>query len=371
MSVKIITGYTGERHITPYMDAAANRGVIGNGDYILASDGQLEASMPSINQFVLQDGVISIQGHLAQVTGETLAVDTCATGSNRIDLVVARFTHNSSTLIDAVEIVLVKGEETTSAYPTTPATNGGSIAGGATAVDMILYKITLSGSTVTFKRVAKLSKVGIGGMSDPTGGQWKDARNNAGIKIPDNNSASAWAPAMDMKSADYDFSFGAYQNRFYISAISDANYNAQNNVSTSMYFDPANKIINLAGMQIGRNNWLVSPDKFMSASQKVDLPQRVSAQATGILLVWTAFVNGHAQEYDYVYQFVPKWHALNHTGKGAGIYMATNGFEKIGSKYVYVYDDIIKGHANNTATGTRNGVTYTNNYWVLHAVIGV
>lgn len=156
MSVQIITGYTGERHITPYMDAAVNRGIFGSEDCILSTGGQLAASMPTINSFVMQDGLMSIQGHLAQSSGETLAVDTCATGSNRIDLVVARFTHNTITLIDNVEIILVKGEETTSAYPTTPAINEGTIADGTAVADMVLYKITLSGPEVSFERAARI-----------------------------------------------------------------------------------------------------------------------------------------------------------------------------------------------------------------------
>lgn len=152
MSVQIVTGYTGERHITPYMDATVNRGIFGEDGCILSSGSQMSASMPDINTFVISDGAFSIQGHIGITTGETLAVDTCATGSNRIDLVVARFEHNTNTNIDTMSIVLLKGTETTSAYPTTPTYNTGSIADGAN-VDLLLYKITLSGSTVTFAQM--------------------------------------------------------------------------------------------------------------------------------------------------------------------------------------------------------------------------
>lgn len=161
MSVQIVTGYTGERHITPYMDATVNRGIFGEDGCILSSGSQMSASMPTINSFVIADGAFSIQGHIGVTNGETLAVDTCATDSNRIDLVVARFTHNTTTLIDGLEIVLVKGTETTSAYPTTPTINTGVIANGATTVDMVLYQINLSGSDVTFKRMCRISAANI------------------------------------------------------------------------------------------------------------------------------------------------------------------------------------------------------------------
>ena len=155
MSVQIVTGYTGERHITPYMDATVNRGIFGEDGCILSSGSQMSASMPDINTFVIADGAFSIQGHIGITNGETLTIDTCASGSRRIDLVVARFTHDSTTNVDAMSIVLLKGTETTSAYPTTPTYNTGSIADGAN-VDLLLYKITLSGSTVTFSRTTQI-----------------------------------------------------------------------------------------------------------------------------------------------------------------------------------------------------------------------
>lgn len=157
MSVQIVTGYTGERHITPYMDATINRGIFGEDGCILSSGSQMSASMPDINTFVIADGAFSIQGHIGITNGETLTVDTCASGSRRIDLVVARFTHNVDTDFDNMEIVLLKGTETTSQYPTTPTYRTGSIADGAN-VDLPLYQINLNGSTVTFTRVANLDK---------------------------------------------------------------------------------------------------------------------------------------------------------------------------------------------------------------------
>lgn len=152
MSVQIVTGYTGERHITPYMDATINRGIFGDNDSFLSTGGQMTASMPDINTFVIADGAFSIQGHVGITNGETLTVDTCATGSRRIDLVVARYEHDTNTNIDTMSIVLLKGEETTSQYPTQPTYRTGVIEEGAN-VDMPLYKITLNGSTVNFSRV--------------------------------------------------------------------------------------------------------------------------------------------------------------------------------------------------------------------------
>lgn len=163
MGAKILTGYTGERHITPLDDAAVYRSLIGSGCYITGEGDQCAATMPSINQFSISGGHISIQGVQARITAETLTVDTCATGKARKDLVVARWTHDISTLIDTVTLEVLKGTEVAgSNTPTVPTYNTGDINDGATAVDMPLYVINLAGATVTFARVAELITGNIG-----------------------------------------------------------------------------------------------------------------------------------------------------------------------------------------------------------------
>lgn len=154
MGANIITGYTGTRHITPAMDASVYRSAFGTEEYVLSDGNKCKGSMPSINQFEILDGLISMQGHQIQVTQETLVVDTCANGYERIDLVCMRFTHDNNTMIDAAELVVIKGTEVQSGNtPTVPTYNTGVIDQGATIVDMPLYQIDLAGSTVTFTRL--------------------------------------------------------------------------------------------------------------------------------------------------------------------------------------------------------------------------
>lgn len=158
MSAQILTGYTGTRHITPLDDAAVYRSIIGQDSYITSEGNLCEGTMPSINQFNVASGQLSIQGVQVRVTAETLSVDTCATGYVRTDLVVARWTHDQGTLIDSVELAVLKGPEVLSGNtPTPPTINTGSIDQGATAVDMVLYRIDLAGSTVTFTQIAEVA----------------------------------------------------------------------------------------------------------------------------------------------------------------------------------------------------------------------
>lgn len=114
--------------------------------------------MPDINHFTVLDGLASMQGHQVQVTQETLSVDTCANGYKRIDLVCLRFEHDNSTLIDSASLVVIKGTEVQSGNtPSVPSHNTGDIDSGASVVDFPLYRIDLSGSSVTFNRLAEIN----------------------------------------------------------------------------------------------------------------------------------------------------------------------------------------------------------------------
>lgn len=154
MSANIITGYTGTRHITPAMDASVYRAAFGADEYVLSEGNKLGGSMPTINDFTILDGLVSMQGHMIQILQETLSIDTCANGYLRIDLICLRFTHDNVTLVDDAELVVIKGSEVQSGNtPVEPAHNTGVIDEGATIVDMPLYRIDLAGSTVTFTRL--------------------------------------------------------------------------------------------------------------------------------------------------------------------------------------------------------------------------
>ena len=158
---EIITGYTGTRHITPAMDAAVWRSIFGEEMYIVNVGNKCAGSMPSINEFTILDGVVSMQGHMGYGTQETLTIDTCSTGYRRIDLVCCRYTHDNATLIDEMEYVVIKGTEVQAPnVPTVPAYNTGIIDDGATIVDFPMYQVNLDGSTVTFTQKADV--IGIG-----------------------------------------------------------------------------------------------------------------------------------------------------------------------------------------------------------------
>lgn len=111
-------------------------------------------------------------------------------------------------------------------------------------------------------------------------------------------------------------------------------------------------------------NVLWTGTMFLNELQTIMLTERVSAQLTGIVLVWQAYASGAAQRYDIQHTFVPKWHAtaLDGAGLQCTIWPGTNGTAPF-QKYVYVSDDRIKGNSMN-AVVPRNG-------HVLTTVLGV
>lgn len=110
---------------------------------------------------------------------------------------------------------------------------------------------------------------------------------------------------------------------------------------------------------------------YMNANQTVNLAEAVSDQPTGIVLVFSRYSSGQAQNYHWNTYFVPKYMVANHEGQGFFFTMFGDLFSYVASKYLYINDTSIAGNANNTATGTANGITYANNSTVLRYVIGV
>lgn len=104
----------------------------------------------------------------------------------------------------------------------------------------------------------------------------------------------------------------------------------------------------------------------VNGTQTISLNDKISRQLFGIVLVWSGYSNGKANNGDVHTQFIPKWCV---TGKSMAFCM-TDAYRHI-NKYFYVYDDKIVGNNINGTNGTEGGITYNNRNCVLRAVIGV
>lgn len=137
------------------------------------------------------------------------------------------------------------------------------------------------------------------------------------------------------------------------------------NVEYSGYIKNGNRVL-----------WTGARYMFDSANQTITLNSLLSQQDHGYVLAWSAYISGEAKDYDWVYYFVPKWHAtLSGTG-GVGIPLSkasTNGNgQSWAVKYLYIAETetspgtfvtTISGYSGNNQGNAAN--------FVLRAVLGV
>lgn len=109
---------------------------------------------------------------------------------------------------------------------------------------------------------------------------------------------------------------------------------------------------------------------YMTAEHTINLSEAVSSQLHGIVLVFCYYNGIDDTNFSWQSFFVPK--ALVALSSSGHTFTLNRGkYSYIGTKYLYIYDTQIKGHADNEATGTANGITYANNKFVLRYVIGI
>jgi hypothetical protein len=148
MAMKLITGYTGTKHITPADDAGLHKSIFGDGDFVLHSGSQLAATIQSATEVRIADGELVMQGRHARNDSGYQAV-TIANGTQgmyRNDLIVARYTKESSTSVESISLIAITGTAT-SGTASDPAYSTGNIENGETR-DFPLYRVKLNGINI-------------------------------------------------------------------------------------------------------------------------------------------------------------------------------------------------------------------------------
>ncbi len=111
---------------------------------------------------------------------------------------------------------------------------------------------------------------------------------------------------------------------------------------------------------------------YMTAGHTAELSEKISEQVNGIVIVFSRIGDGVAQNDNFTSFFVPKTIVAKHPGLGMNFFMSHSSFEYCGAKYLYISDQQIKGHANNSLTGTgATGIKFENNRFIMRYVIGV
>lgn len=160
MSIKIVTGYTGEPHVTAQQDRYINQSFLGTGNCVLPIGNQLACTIVDATHVSIADGGVSIQGCVGIMDAgetETLVIHSGQTGYNRTDYVVARYDKWSN---GTETVCLMVKEGTPSAgTPSAPDYVTGSIEEGDDTVDAPLWKINVEGLTIaSVERIAPVSQ---------------------------------------------------------------------------------------------------------------------------------------------------------------------------------------------------------------------
>ena len=109
---------------------------------------------------------------------------------------------------------------------------------------------------------------------------------------------------------------------------------------------------------------------YMTAGHVANLSEPVSAQRHGIVLVFCAYAGTSDTNYSWQSFFVPKQLVALSTA-GHNFVLSRGKYTFTGTKFLYISDTAITGHADNNLSGASNGVTYTNDKFVLRYVIGI
>lgn len=150
-NMHLVTGYAGQEHVKAADHGAFNVALLGSGQFVLGKGNRFSATVISNNLIRVADGDIYMQGRhirLDEGTYVDLAIENGAQGVKRNDLIVARYSRNSATAIEEVNLVVIKGTAVAS-DPVDPGyTSGDIIEDHAEVNDLPLYRVPIDGLNV-------------------------------------------------------------------------------------------------------------------------------------------------------------------------------------------------------------------------------
>lgn len=163
--------------------------------------------------------------------------------------------------------------------------------------------------------------------------------------IPYNNANAVWERDIS-RAEDNVWNYGSWWKSSLTPTASDKVYHEQNVLWSGAY--------------------------FMNGSQTITLSEAISAQPNGIELVFSEYYDGAYSNTAFHTFSISKYVVSKHGGVGHCIQLSTSNLAYFATKYLYISDTKIVGHANNELTGSSTcGITRTCNRFVLRYVIGV
>ena len=148
--MELVTGRTGSPHITAQQDRQLHQGIWGEEAYILNTGNMLEPQVQSSNKILIKDGALMYQGALFSVkvgTTDEITINNGNQGMKRKDLVVVRYTYDSSQNIESAAWLVYQGTPTGS-NPVLPSGISGDIQAGDAVVDVPYLSVSLDGINI-------------------------------------------------------------------------------------------------------------------------------------------------------------------------------------------------------------------------------
>lgn len=136
---------------------------------------------------------------------------------------------------------------------------------------------------------------------------------------------------------------------------------------TNIDLAPKNRLLYKGEVMFGQKE-LWKGNSLMNETHSITLPKKISEMKNGILLVFAR--NG---DYNIISYFVPKQSIVSFGRTGWCFPLCTGKFDYIGSKTIYIADNLLEGHTDNDATGKNevSGITYHNEAFYLRYVYEV
>lgn len=150
-NLHLVTGYAGRAHVTAEDHGSLFDGAIRGGNFVLEAGNKFSASAIAANTIRVLDGELVMRGrHVKLDPGSyvDLTIETGSQGYSRNDLIVARYTRDSSSGIEECNLVVIKGNAAESSpedpeYTTADPNNTGTL-----QHDFPLYRVPLTGVTI-------------------------------------------------------------------------------------------------------------------------------------------------------------------------------------------------------------------------------
>lgn len=166
--MQIVTGHTGEKHVSAQDDSIRNvmLGEFGGRGVFPVFD-QFGATAITANEVRIGSGYGCNQGRLFKIdrnSYDSCVIENGSAGYKRVDLIVARYLKNEQTGIESCRLVVIKGTPDENSY-IDPEYTEGDILNGALQDDMPMYRVKIDGITIdSIERMCTIYGSLIGGV---------------------------------------------------------------------------------------------------------------------------------------------------------------------------------------------------------------